>query len=184
MTADKPTRKARAKLLDMLIRDGILRGMQYGGENIHVATTLMELLSTIVDQMEIWSARHLKELIPMISDVLSSPFGTTYIPLLASTVGALKSILRTCWIRISPWVAEVLRGVCACWNRIGDEEAEKGTEFKERGGVVGIKRDLREVIMMLRNAVEGDEGDAGERMKVLEGEIRNVDKRLVSLFDV
>lgn len=184
MTADKPTQKERAKLLDMLIRDGILRGMQYGGENVHVATTLMELLSTAIDQMGIWSARHLKKLIPMISDVLSSPFGTTYIPLLSSAVGALKSILKTCWVRISPWVAEVLRGVCACWNRVGEEEAEKGAEFKERGGVLEIKRDLREVIIMLRKAIEGDEEDAGERMKVLEGEIRNVDERLVSLFDV
>lgn len=182
MTAGKPTLKERTKLLDKLIRDGILRGMQFGGENIHVATTLMELLPTVVDAMGIWSARHLKELIPMLSDVLSSPFGTTYIPLLASAVGALKSILRTCWVRISFWVAEVLRGVCICWNRIGEEETEKGKEFKERADVVEMKRELRNVVLMLRNAVEGDEGDAGERMKGLEGEITSVDERLVGLF--
>lgn len=184
MTAGKPTRKARAKLLDKVIRDGILRGMQYGGENAKVATTLMELLATVVDQMEIWTARHLKELVPMISNVLSSPFGTTYIPLLTSAANALKSILRTCWVRISPWVAEMLRGLCACWNRIGEEETEKGAEFKERESVVGIKRDLREVVMMLRKAVEGDEEGAGESMEALKGEITSVDRRLASLFDL
>lgn len=184
MTVGKPTRKERAKFLDKLIRDGILRGMQFGGENIRVATTLMELLPTIVDAMGIWSARHLKELIPMLSDVLSSPFGTTYIPLLVSAVGALKSILRTCWVRISPWVAEVLKGVCMCWNRLVEEEAEKGGEFKERGDVVEIKMELKGVVVMLRSAVEGDEGDMGEQMKELEGQITSADERLVSLFYV
>lgn len=182
MSAGKPTGKERAKLLDKLIRDGILRGMQFGGENVHVATTLMELLSLVVGAMGIWSARHLKELVPMLSDVMSSPFGTTYIPLLASTVGALKSILRACWIRISPWVAEVLRGVCVCWNRIGEEEAEKGVDLKESEGVVGIKTELRVVVMMLRNSVEGDEGGAGERMKELERGIVGADGRLAGLF--
>lgn len=181
MTAGKPTQKDRAKLLDKLVRDGIVRGMQFGGESVTVATALMEALGLVVGAMGVWAVRHLKVVVPMVADVLGSPFGTTYVPLLEAAVGALKVVLRVCWVRVGPWVPEVLRGVCACWNRVGEEEREKGVVFSGRGDVVALKKGLREVVEMLRAVMKGEEGEGG-KLEGLEIEAVGADGRLKELF--
>lgn len=181
MTAGKPTQKDRAKLLDKLVRDGIVRGMQFGGESVTVATALMEALGLVVGAMGVWAVRHLKVVVPMVADVLGSPFGTTYVPLLEAAVGALKVVLRVCWVRVGPWVPEVLRGVCACWNRVGEEEGEKGVVFSGRGDVVALKKGLREVVEMLRAVMKGEEGEGG-KLEGLEMEAVGADGRLKELF--
>ena len=52
----------RRQLLDRLLRSGIFKGYVYAGEYVKVADLLIRKLSDIVNEMGLWSAKHLKVL--------------------------------------------------------------------------------------------------------------------------
>lgn len=176
------THKDRAKLLDKVLRNGIINGMRFAGENVFVAQTLIQELSGLVEEMGIWAARHLKEVVPLLADVLGSPFGTTFVPLLVAAARTLGVVVRVCWVRIAAYGVEVLRGVTVCWRRVVEEEEEKGGSVGE--GLAGVKEELRGVVRVLRAAVEGDEDSAEGRIAALEKDIVGADPRLAGLFEV
>lgn len=180
MTVNKPTQKEKAKLLDKVIRDGILNGMRFAGERVYVAQTLMVELSIVIEEMGIWAVRHLKEILQLLADILSNPFGTTFTPLLLEAVKTLKTVVRVCWVRITPYVPEVLRGLTICWRRIAEEEEQKGVVT----GTEEVKLELREAIKVLRAAVKDDTDGTGDRIAVLEEEVITADSRLAGLFAV
>ena len=53
----------RLRLLDRVLREGIIQGYSTAGENVKIAELLMLKLSDLVNEMGIWSAKHLKVLL-------------------------------------------------------------------------------------------------------------------------
>ena len=52
--------RARLSALDKILRVGVLKGMQYAGEFVRIATLLVEKAGDIVEQMGVWAVKHLK----------------------------------------------------------------------------------------------------------------------------
>ena len=50
----------RNKMLDKILRSGILTGLSYSGENIKISTLLIDQIPVIVDEMRIQCVKHLK----------------------------------------------------------------------------------------------------------------------------
>lgn len=146
----------RAKALDKLLRQGVLRGFAFAGEHVRIAEVLVAQLAVIVEELGVESVKHLKDVLPLLSNVLGEPFGLAYLPLVVRAVRALRAVVLGAWPRIGKWRAEVVRGVAVCWIRVVEEEQEKvegerGKEFVE------VKGELRKVVEVLRAAVAKDE---------------------------
>ena len=52
--------KKRVRLLDMLLRDGVLTGYSHAGEHISLAEFLLRQSSCVVDRMGVHAVKHLK----------------------------------------------------------------------------------------------------------------------------
>ncbi|KAF8243493.1 hypothetical protein K440DRAFT_637271 [Wilcoxina mikolae CBS 423.85] len=159
--------RKRSALLDILVREGFLRGLAFADEHVLVIVVMVSALSQIVEEMGVWAVRHLKSVVPALAEILANPFGDTFPPLLVEAAKTLKVVVRTCWPRMREYVAEVMRGVAMCWGRIYDEEEDKELE--------GLRGNLREVVEVLRAVVENEDGGK-ERWKQLEQGVIEVDE--------
>jgi hypothetical protein len=99
-----------------------------------------------------------QDLIPLLSDVLSEPFGTAYPPLLIATVTTLQTIILTDWPRISAHRPEVLRGLVFCWLRLMEDQPNPGLNE--------LKQGLKDAVKLLKAAVR-DEVDIDKDIKLL-----------------
>ncbi|KAI8959240.1 hypothetical protein F5Y11DRAFT_350755 [Daldinia sp. FL1419] len=94
----KPTHgitEGQRKLLDKIIREGIMVGYHHSKEH---------------------------DFIPMLSEIMTDPFGAKHPPTLASGIKLLQTILRNCWPRIPHYCNEVIKILMLCWLVIEDEE--------------------------------------------------------------
>lgn len=166
--------RKRSALLDILVREGFLRGLSFADEHILVIVVIVSALSQIVEEMGVWAVRHLKSIVPALSEILANPFGHTFPPLLVEAAKTIKVVVRTCWPRMREYVAEVMRGVAMCWGRIYEEDIKE---------MEGVKENLRAVVEVLRAVVENEEGGV-ERWKQLEQRVREVDENaFAGLFE-
>jgi tRNA nucleotidyltransferase (CCA-adding enzyme) len=167
-TPTPQTTSQRIKLLDEVIRKGILMTFTYCPEYAKISTVTTANLAAILNCLGLDSIKHLSFVLPMLSSILTHPFVTASPALLLSSVKALQAVVLNCWPRVSVYRAEVLKCVAVVWIRM---QEEGGGEFEE------IKEECRNVVKMLRDALGGD----GEVEAEVE-ELRKVDKRLEGLF--
>ncbi|KAK7996798.1 hypothetical protein PG989_004838 [Apiospora arundinis] len=113
---------AQRKLLDRIIREGILTGYFHAKDHIKLTVVFCEKLSYAVNGMGILSVKYLKDILPMISEVMINPFGTKYPQSVLSATQLLQAILRCCWPRISGYQTEIVRILTVCWLNIADED--------------------------------------------------------------
>ncbi|MCJ1396759.1 hypothetical protein MMC18_009651 [Xylographa bjoerkii] len=141
----EPTAK-RMATLDQILRVGILHGFSQAGEYVKIATVLMYTLSELIEEMGIMSVSHLKDLLPIVSGILSSPFGPAHPRLLLAAALALQAIILNNWPRISYYRGEVLKGLAICWCTI-NEDTRKSNDLDN------VKIAVRQDIRLLRESV-------------------------------
>ncbi|CAH0025548.1 unnamed protein product [Clonostachys rhizophaga] len=120
-----PRSPSRRKLLDKVFRDGIFTAYFHASEYISVVETLMKNTAAILDCLEVYSVKHLQNLLPMFSSVLTDPFIISRPTALLEAVKTLNACLRNCWPRISSepkYTAEVIRIISICWLNLYDGE--------------------------------------------------------------
>ncbi|KAI9874184.1 MAG: hypothetical protein M1830_010096 [Pleopsidium flavum] len=159
---------ARRRSLDKIVRQGILKGYYHANEHVKITELLVLQIPMLVDDMGIWSVTHLKDLIPLLSEILAAPFGTAYPPLLLAAVKAIQAILVNCWPRIAIYRGEILRGLTTCWCRL----LEDGSE-----GLDSVSAAIKDAIKLL-TAAFGNAVDA----KADYGSLVDSDERLSFLF--
>ncbi|KAK8128712.1 hypothetical protein PG984_009820 [Apiospora sp. TS-2023a] len=113
---------AQRKLLDRIIRDGILTGYFHAKNHIQLTAVFCERLSYAVNGLGILSVKYLKDILPMISEIMTNPFGTKHTPSLLAAIQLLQAVLRCCWPRISGYQNEIIRILTVCWLNIADED--------------------------------------------------------------
>ena len=124
--------QARRRLLDKMMRVGVLSGLAHSGEHVKLATLLLHKMSLIIDELGIWSAKHLKvkpfetsevhadckqHLVPLLKSYLCSPFVLSAFPLLEASVLAIQKVILTDWPRIEAHSIDIFQGICVCWHR-------------------------------------------------------------------
>lgn len=170
-SSNSQTQSERNKLLDNLIRKGVLMTFTYCPEHAKITTVTTTNLTAILTSLGLDSVKHLPFILPMLSSILTHPFVTASPPLLLSSVQALQAIVLNTWPRMHVHKNEVLKCVTVPWIRM-QEENVAGNEFES------IKEECKVVVQMLRDAIQEnvDEFD-GEVL-----ELMKVDKRLEGLF--
>jgi tRNA nucleotidyltransferase (CCA-adding enzyme) len=166
----------RAKSLDKILRKGILFTINHAGEYIHISETVLAHLPAVLNAMGIDSVKHLKDIIPLLSNILAEPLGAAYPPMLLTAANAIQAVILNGWPRVSRWRFEVLKGVTVCWIRIAEEDGA------DEGDLKGVKRELKDSVEMLKAAVQHEvdgEVDWDSEVKELVG----ADARLKQLFD-
>ncbi|KAL8667750.1 MAG: hypothetical protein Q9168_007200 [Polycauliona sp. 1 TL-2023] len=165
-------KREKTKTLDTILRYGILKGYTHAGENPRIAEMLMRKTSDLVDALGIYSVRHLKDLLPIISTILTAPFATAYPPLLDVSVQLLRAIIVNGWPRLAFHRAEVLEGLVICWGRI--EEEKERTE-----GLVNVQKGIEDVVRVVVKVL-GDGEEMREELRML----WDCDERLETLLEV
>ena len=150
--------------LDVLVREGFLRGMSFADEHVAVVRVLVAALARIVAAMGVWALRHLPRIVPALAAILANPFGDLCLPLLADAADCLTVVVANCWPRMADYVPECLRGLALCWARARDAGG-RGSESEELG------RRLREAMAVLHAVVQAEPGGS-ERWQRLEAGMR------------
>ncbi|KAL7267674.1 hypothetical protein RUND412_009727 [Rhizina undulata] len=170
--------REKAKFLDAVMREGVIRGIGFADEHVKAAEVIVTWIGPLVKEMGVWGVRYLKTILPIISDILANPFGTTYPPLLLAAVKPLQAVIEVCWIRCPPYKAEVMRGVAFCWRRILEDE-DKG----KREELENIKKELKTVVVMLHSICENAGGNDWEEWREMKEGLRDVDGRFVAFLE-
>lgn len=182
--------KPKRVLLDKIMRDGILTGYAHCREFIRVAVVLVDQMGSIVEEMGIWAVKHLKHILPLLSDILAEPMGMACPALLVAATKTQAIVLKTCWPRVTAHRAEVIRGVVICFGYIVEIADDAENENLGGGGQSSKKYDQlfedmqlvqRQLLInwrLLVNAV-GDGVDIRSELQSL-GEI---DNRILALLE-
>ncbi|KAK3398466.1 hypothetical protein B0T20DRAFT_498348, partial [Sordaria brevicollis] len=125
--AGKLPAEKKNKLLDRVMREGILLGYFHAKEYVRIADVLCHELGELLVQMGVNSVKHLKDIIPMLSRILTDPFASLHPPTLLSAIKALQAALATCWPRIpnSPWQDEIINALVLCWLNLDASSSSK-----------------------------------------------------------
>ncbi|KAI0380436.1 hypothetical protein F5Y04DRAFT_98197 [Hypomontagnella monticulosa] len=154
---------AKRKLLDKIIREGIMVGYHHAKEHVKLVSLLCEMLACIVNGMGILAVKHLKDFIPMVSEIMTDPFGTKHPPTLVVATKLLQAILRTCWPRIPQYCNEIIKTLMLCWLNIEDEES-----FSDESPVAtDLRSGLIETASMLTAVMKAAKVDFSERINPL-----------------
>ncbi|KAI9780234.1 MAG: hypothetical protein M1839_006794 [Geoglossum umbratile] len=164
--------KERMEMLDQVLRKGVLKGHFHCSDDVRITEFLVNQIRLLVNEMGIWSVKHLKDLTPLLSDILSDPFGTAYPPLLAAAIQTLHTIILTGQPRIAAHRAEVLRGLAFCWLGLTDDEPKVQNSYE-------LKKGLKDAVKLLIAAVQS-EVDINADIKSLV----HSDGRLTEFFDL
>ncbi|KAG9913611.1 poly A polymerase C-terminal region-like protein, partial [Aureobasidium melanogenum] len=170
-TSNSQTQSQRTRLLDNLIRKGVLMTFTYCPEHAKITTVTTTNLTAILTSLGLDSVKHLPFILPMLSSILTHPFVTASPPLLRSSVRALQAIVLNTWPRMHVHKHEVLKCVTVPWIRI-QEEGAAGNEFER------IKEECKVVVQMLRDALQEHVDEFDREL----AELVMVDKRLDGLF--
>lgn len=147
-----------------------------------LSTFLLTQITPVLREMGTHSVKYIQELISLLSDALTNPFGTSYLPLLAAAVEATRSLVLNSWPRISEWRGEILNAIGVCWVNICEDEKEgtlvgqdpakydkgsKNGDGSERSdheylkeNINCLKVELQELTLFLRVAVDTSNKDA------------------------
>ncbi|ETS83339.1 hypothetical protein PFICI_05215 [Pestalotiopsis fici W106-1] len=124
--------EAQRKMLDTIIRQGLLVGYHHANEHIRLTELFCNKATSIVNGMGILSVKHLKNLLPMVAEIMTEPFGTKYPPALLAANQLIQTIMRCCWPRIGCYGTEIIRILTTCYLHIEDEDSfPSGSPSKE-----------------------------------------------------
>ena len=126
-------------------------------------------LATLVREEGIDNVKHLKEVVPLLVNILSDPFALAHVALMGAAVRTLGDVVRMAWPRMEGWKGEVLKGLCLAWARIEEEGRSEENNFQD------LMANMKQCIAMLDKALRMDGkgglekdaetlGDADERL--------------------
>ncbi|KAI1205859.1 uncharacterized protein F4807DRAFT_254634 [Annulohypoxylon truncatum] len=155
--------EAQRKLLDKMVREGVMVGYHHAKEHVRLVGLFCEVLVCIINGMGILAVKHLKDFIPMVSEIMTDPFGTKHPPTLASATQLLQAILRNCWPRIPHYCNEIIKILMLCWLNIEDEDS-----FPDTNPVANdLKAGLTKTADMLSAITKASNVDLQDRVGVL-----------------
>ncbi|KAL9096934.1 MAG: hypothetical protein Q9165_000898 [Trypethelium subeluteriae] len=165
-----PTDK-KIHFLDTIVRQGILSGFAHASSHVRVAETLFMHLMPLIQELGIEFVKHLKHVLPLITEILSNPFGAAYPPLLIVAAKTLQTVILNCWPRMAFWRGEILKGMTICWLRIAEED-------RSDAQLVSVEEELQKTVQMLAAAVDQEVEIDGDFQQLIAA-----DERLERLFE-
>ncbi|KAF7523879.1 hypothetical protein G7054_g11619 [Neopestalotiopsis clavispora] len=155
--------EAQRKMLDRIIRQGLLVGYHHASEHIRLTELFCNKATSIVNGMGILAVKHLKNLLPMVAEIMTEPFGTKYPPSLLAANQLIQTIMRCCWPRIGGYGTEIIRILTTCYLNVEDEDSfPSGSPSKG-----DLKNALSKTAQILARILEGEKVSLSETVSPL-----------------
>ncbi|PBP16828.1 hypothetical protein BUE80_DR012439 [Diplocarpon rosae] len=142
----------RLRFLDTVLRKGILSAAFHASNHPAIITLLIAQLRVVVQKQGIHAVKHLKDIIPLLSSVLTDPFGNARMDGLLEALKTLRVVVLCCWVRVGgeEWRQSCVGMLVLCWKAV--EEGAQGTRGEQMAGKV--KEEIRVVGRLLVKAVQ------------------------------
>jgi len=140
-SAERDRRRKRS--LDTIVRKGIIYGLTHCAQYPRLIASLSRQLTGLFNELGIESVKHLKYIVPLLTDLLSRPLAHTDPRMLTSVVKALQGVILNAWPRMTEYRGEALKGLTLCWLGLDGESDE------------GVKAELKTCVRMLGAATNG-----------------------------
>ncbi|KAJ8067772.1 hypothetical protein OCU04_003373 [Sclerotinia nivalis] len=186
-TTNTPESTARLRLafLDRIIRRAILPAYTHCQEIPSVVEILISQIGIIIPKMKIFGVRHLKDILPMMSNTLINPFFPDTSPsLVIKTLQTLREVILVLWPRISVKEHRLLilqaLGLLYCntrSNSVGKFEEQKRLEGE-------IMKELQETGKVFVAAVRMGEDEVEQAFKQELDKIIQAEGELAIIFHV
>ncbi|KAG4030764.1 hypothetical protein MFRU_011g02180 [Monilinia fructicola] len=182
----KSPAQLRLAFLDRIIRQAILPAHLHCQEIPSVVEILISQISIIIPKMGIWGVRHLKDILPVTSNILINPFLTdTYPSLVLNTLKTLREVILVLWPRIGV-EGHRLSIFQALVISFGNARLEPGEISEQKKRVhEDILKELQETGKVFVAAVRGAEDEDVKR--TFEDELVKIietDEELARIFGV
>ncbi|KAF2664864.1 poly A polymerase C-terminal region-like protein [Microthyrium microscopicum] len=165
----------KVKFLLKVLRQAFFAGYKHAGENIRVAETLLINLVPLLRALGIDSVIHLKDLVPILSDLLDDPFGPASPALMTAGLKASAELIQVARPRIGYYRGSILKGLTGLWLRLDED---KGLEQSETDS---LRERLRDVFAALDDAVKS-ENEWNKDWAKERKSLTDADERLSKLF--
>lgn len=158
-------RVGRVVCLDTILRKGIFHTYQFCSQYPAILTTTFTHLATCLQLLGIDTVKHLKFVIPMLTESLAHPTMASQPVTLLAAVKAIQAVVLNAWPRMVEWRGEILKGMCFCWVNLHGQKAE------------AVKKEMQECMQMLKAAL-GDRVEWDAEIRAL----MEADERVKGLF--
>ncbi|ESZ95200.1 hypothetical protein SBOR_4431 [Sclerotinia borealis F-4128] len=160
-TSKSPTH-LRLAFLDRIIRHAILPAHLHCQEIPSVVQILISQLGICISKMGIWGVKHLKDILPIITNILMNPFLPRASPsLIIETLNTLREIILVLWPRISFDVHRliILQALALLHGNVGTELADASEDEAIKNTQGEIMKGLRQTARVFVVAVKGTEDE-------------------------
>ncbi|KAI0177787.1 hypothetical protein BJ166DRAFT_31434 [Pestalotiopsis sp. NC0098] len=155
--------EAQRKTLDKIIREGLLVGYHHASEHIRLTELFCMKAISIVNGMGILAVKHLKNLLPMVTEIMTEPFGTKYPPALLAANRLIQTIMRCCWPRISGYSTDIIHILTTCYLNIEDEDSFPNEPPSKQT----LKAEMSKTAQILAKILESEKASLSETVSPL-----------------
>jgi tRNA nucleotidyltransferase (CCA-adding enzyme) len=137
----------RERFLDKILREGVLTPLAHfptPSSYPKLATLILSHVPGLLGHMGIGTVKHLPDLVPLLSVILSEPFVLLHKPLVLETLKAVQSVLLNAWPRIPAHRGAIMMGLTLLWARCTEEQAKPKSQDVEN-----VKVQVKETVAML-----------------------------------
>ncbi|KAF4970868.1 hypothetical protein FZEAL_9961 [Fusarium zealandicum] len=130
---NNPQSRERRQLLDRVLRDGIFGGHFHASQYTQIVRVLMQKAASIMNCLGIYSIKHIKNLLSMVSSVMTDPFAAAHPPTVLAATQTLSAIIINCWPRIqeAEHTEEIIRILALCWLNVQEESESTSSQLAE-----------------------------------------------------
>ncbi|KFY22871.1 hypothetical protein V493_06272 [Pseudogymnoascus sp. VKM F-4281 (FW-2241)] len=159
--ASEDSKPERNRFYDRLMREGIFYGFQHCRDITIILELLLAEMSEIMNRLHIYSVKHAKDILPLLSAVLVDPFAPSNPALLLRGINAVQTTILNCWPILSEEhnCVRIVKALSLCWINLTEEIVNSGNEDVKHG-LDQLKQELQISAAMLCRSTGGTTGRA------------------------
>ncbi|KAK9481354.1 hypothetical protein V1514DRAFT_323598 [Lipomyces japonicus] len=155
-------KRKRADLLAEVIADGVCHGMQICGDKVELATVLITQAGKVAQADGIFFVRHLQQVLKLIVNVLSDPFGMEYLPLTLAGLNSLNAIMTNTEPRIANYKYLITKGLILSWKKLLEKESsitigDNSALAQVRQNILSSTGQLKDIVYKFEGHEDWDE---------------------------
>ncbi|KFY43860.1 hypothetical protein V495_03711 [Pseudogymnoascus sp. VKM F-4514 (FW-929)] len=142
--ASEDNKSERNRFYDRLMREGVFNGIHHCGDITLILELLLAEMSEIISRLHIYSIRHVKDILPLLSAVLVDPFAPSNPTLLLRGIKTIQTTILNCWPILSEehHRVQIVKALSICWINLTEEIMNSGREDIKHG-LDGLKQELQ-----------------------------------------
>ncbi|QUC15904.1 uncharacterized protein UV8b_00145 [Ustilaginoidea virens] len=171
---------SRRRLLDTVVRDGILASHLHALERTSTLKALLDNTAKVVVCLNVFSVKHLTDFLEVVDTVMCDPFSAEDPSVLVSASEALAALLLNCWPRIKKTAREeqIIRMLCICWMNLKDYTSRQSLSFSSESNSRAAELSLIKTASMMCSVKKGSGALTDTRLRA----VIDREPRLGSLF--